>query len=187
MSAPGIFRLPQPKNEPVHGYAPGSPERAALQAKLAELESERIDLPLVIGGEEIRTGNTAEVVMPHRTSHVLADVHQGGPTEVEQGDQGGRAAWHDWSRTPWEERAAVLLRAAELLAGPWRATLNAATMLGQSKIGPPGRDRRGLRAHRLLALQPDLHDPHLRGAADLLAGVSGTGWSTGRSRASSSR
>jgi 1-pyrroline-5-carboxylate dehydrogenase len=133
MSAPGIFRLPPPRNEPVHEYAPGSPERAALQVKLAELASERLDLPLVIGGEEIRTGDTAEVVMPHRTSHVLGDVHQGGPTEVDKAIKAAGEAWHDWSRTPWEERAAVLLRAAELLAGPWRMTLNAATMLGQSK------------------------------------------------------
>ena len=133
MSAPGIFRLPPPTNEPVHEYAPGSRERGELKAKLDELESQRIDLPLVIGGEEIRTGETAEVVMPHRTSHVLADMHQGGPAEVDKAIKAAGEAWHDWSRTPWEERAAVLLRAAELLAGPWRMTLNAATMLGQSK------------------------------------------------------
>jgi 1-pyrroline-5-carboxylate dehydrogenase len=133
VSAPGIFRLPRPTNEPVREYAPGSPERAQLKAKLDELESERIDLPLVIGGEEIRTGDTAEVVMPHRKSHVLADMHQGGAAEVDRAIKAAGEAWHDWSRTPWEERAAVLLRAAELLAGPWRMTLNAATMLGQSK------------------------------------------------------
>jgi 1-pyrroline-5-carboxylate dehydrogenase len=133
VSAPGIFRLPPPANEPVHDYAPGSAERAELKAKLDELQSERIDLPIVIGGEEIRTGDTAEVVMPHRTSHVLADVHLGGPAEVDKAIKAAGDAWHDWSRTPWEERAAVLLRAAELLAGPWRSTLNAATMLGQSK------------------------------------------------------
>jgi 1-pyrroline-5-carboxylate dehydrogenase len=133
MSTPGTFRLPPPTNEPVLSYAPGSGERAALRERLNELQSERIDLPLVIGGKEIRTGDTAEVVMPHRKSHVLADMHQGGPAEVEQAIKAAGEAWHDWSRTPWEERAAVLLRAAELLSGPWRATLNAATMLGQSK------------------------------------------------------
>ena len=133
MSAHGTFRLPPPTNEPVLSYAPGSPERAAIQARVKEMESERIDLPLVIGGKEVRTGQTGEVVMPHRKSHVLADVHQGGPPEVEQAIAASAEAWHDWSRTPWEERAAVLLRAAELLAGPWRMTLNAATMLGQSK------------------------------------------------------
>ncbi len=133
MSAPGIFRLPPPTNEPVLSYAPGSPERAAIKARLEELQAERIELPLVVGGEEVRTGETAEVVMPHRTSHVLADMHKGGPAEVERAIAAAGEAWHDWSRTPWEERAAVLLRAAELLAGPWRMTLNAATMLGQSK------------------------------------------------------
>jgi len=133
VSASGIFRLPKPVNEPVRDYAPGSPERRELQARLKELEGERIDLPLVIGGEEVRTGKTAEVVMPHRKSHVLADMHQGGADEVDRAIAAAAEAWHDWSRMPWEDRAAVFLRAAELLAGPWRATLNAATMLGQSK------------------------------------------------------
>src|SRR6266536_4192182 len=133
MSSPGIFRVPPPVNEPVRSYEPGSPERRELQGRLEEMAGERIDLPLVIGGDEVRTGKTAEVVMPHRKSHVLADMHQGGPDEVERAIEAAAEAWHDWSRTPWEERAAVMLRAAELLAGPWRATLNAATMLGQSK------------------------------------------------------
>ena len=133
MSSPGIFRVPPPVNEPVRSYEPGSPERRELQGRLEEMAGERIDLPLVIGGEEVRTGKTAEVVMPHRKSHVLADMHQGGPDEVERAIEAAAEAWHDWSRTPWEERAAVMLRAAELLTGPWRATLNAATMLGQSK------------------------------------------------------
>jgi 1-pyrroline-5-carboxylate dehydrogenase len=133
MSAPGIFRLPPPVNEPVRDYAPGSPERRELQTRLKEMAGERIELPLVIGGEEVRTGNTTEVVMPHRKDHVLADMHQGGPAEVERAIRASAEAWEDWSRTPWEDRAAVMLRAAELLAGPWRATLNAATMLGQSK------------------------------------------------------
>src|SRR5437763_2350962 len=133
MSAPGIFRLPEPYNEPVKEYAPGSPEREELKRRLKEMESERIELPCVSGGEEITTGDTAEVVMPHRKSHVLADVHQGGADEVHRAIKAAADAWHDWSRTPWEERAAVFLRAAELLSGPWRAILNAATMLGQSK------------------------------------------------------
>ena len=133
MSAPGIFRLPAPTNEPVHSYAPGSPERVELRRRLDQMQGERIELPCVIGGEEVRTSETAEVVMPHRKGHVLAEVHQGGADEVERAIEAGGEAWHDWSRTPWEERAAVLLRAAELLSGPWRSTLNAATMLGQSK------------------------------------------------------
>jgi 1-pyrroline-5-carboxylate dehydrogenase len=133
VTAPGIFRLPHPVNEPVRDYGPGSPEREELRVRLAEMQRERIEIPLVIGGEEIRTGDTFEAVMPHDKDHVLADVHKGGPEHVEQAVEAAREAWNDWSRTPWEDRAAVLLRAAELLAGPWRATVNAATMLNQSK------------------------------------------------------
>jgi 1-pyrroline-5-carboxylate dehydrogenase len=133
VSRPGIFRPPKPSNEPVKDYAPGSPERAELQRRLSEMENERMELPLVIGGEDVTTAQTAEAVMPHRKSHVLADVHQGGAGEVERAIGAAGEAWEDWSRLPWEERAAVFLRAAELLSGPWRSTLNAATMLGQSK------------------------------------------------------
>ncbi len=133
MSSPGIFRPPKPVNEPVKDYAPGSPERVELRRRLDQMQNERIELPLVIGGEDVATGKTAEVVMPHRKSHVLADVHQGGAAEVERAITSAGEAWEDWSRMPWEERAAIFLRAAELLAGPWRSTLNASTMLGQSK------------------------------------------------------
>src|SRR5437588_5652621 len=133
VSAHAIFRLPDPVNEPVRSFAPGTPEREELRVRLAEMQRERIEIPLLIGGEEVRTGDTFEAVMPHEKDHVLADVHKGGPEHVEQAIDAAREAWHDWSRTPWEERAAVLLRAAELLAGPWRATVNAATMLNQSK------------------------------------------------------
>ena len=120
-------------NEPVKGYEPGTPERAALTARLRELESERIRIPLVIGGKDVYTEESFEAVMPHRKSHVLADVSKGGPEHVEQAIAAARAAHDEWSRLPWHERAAVFLRAAELLSGPWRATLNAATMLNQSK------------------------------------------------------
>ena len=133
MSRPAIALPPEPRNEPVKDYAPGSPERAELQQRLRELERERIEIPLVIGGKDVTTKETFEALEPHRKSHVLADVHAGGPAEVEQAIAAAREARHDWARLPWEERAAVFLRAAELLAGPWRATLNAATMLGQSK------------------------------------------------------
>jgi 1-pyrroline-5-carboxylate dehydrogenase len=133
MSAPGIFRPPTPTNEPVKEYAPGSPEREQLRRRLDQMQSERIELPLVIGGENVTTGTTAEVVMPHKKSHVLADADQGGQAEVDRAIRAAADAWEDWSRLPWEERAAVFLRAAELLSGPWRPTLNAATMLGQSK------------------------------------------------------
>jgi 1-pyrroline-5-carboxylate dehydrogenase len=133
VSAHGISRVPEPYNEPVRSYAPGTPEREELRVRLAELESRQLEIPLVIGGEEVRTGETFEAVEPHNRSHVLATVHKGGAKEVERAIAASAEAWADWSRTPWEERAAVFLRAADLLAGPWRQTLNAATMLGQSK------------------------------------------------------
>src|SRR5947208_781179 len=133
MRRPAIALPPAPQNEPVKDYAPGSPERAELQQRLRELERDRIEIPLVIGGKDINTAETFEAVMPHRKNQVLADVHSGGPAEVEQAIVAAREARHDWARMPWEERAAIFLRAAELLAGPWRSTLNAATMLGQSK------------------------------------------------------
>jgi 1-pyrroline-5-carboxylate dehydrogenase len=133
MSAPGIFRPPPPKNELVRDYGPGSPEREGLRKRLEEMRNERIEIPCVIGGKDVKTGNLRPAVMPHDKDHVLADVHQGGANEVEQAIKAAAEAWEDWHRVPWEERAAVFLRAAELLAGPWRDTLNAATMLGQSK------------------------------------------------------
>jgi 1-pyrroline-5-carboxylate dehydrogenase len=133
MSSHAIFKVPEPYNEPVKTYAPGSPEREELVLRLKDLETQQLDIPLVIGGEEVRTGDTFEAVEPHKRSHVLATVHKGGPAEVERAIAAAGEAWHDWSRTPWEERAAIILRAAELLAGPWRQTLNAATMLNQSK------------------------------------------------------
>src|SRR3954452_13886137 len=97
------------------------------------MESQQIEIPLVIGGERVETGDTFEAVEPHKRSHVLATVHKGGAKEVERAIAASREAARGWSRTPWEERASVLLRASELLAGPWLQTLNAATMLGQSK------------------------------------------------------
>jgi 1-pyrroline-5-carboxylate dehydrogenase len=133
MSAPGLFRPPPPTNEPVKDYAPGSPERESLRRRLEQMRSERLEIPLVIGGEDVRTDTTAQAIVPHDKDHVLADVHQGGAAEVERAIGAAAEAWEDWHRTPWEDRAAVFLRAAELLAGPWRDTVVAATMLGQSK------------------------------------------------------
>src|SRR5436190_23587733 len=133
MSTHAIFRPPHPTNEPIHDYAPGSPERLRLQNRLEQMRGERIEVPLVIGGKDVTTGDLKQAVMPHDRNHVLADVHQGGAAHVQQAVDAAAAAWEDWSRWPWEERAGVLLRAAELLSGPWRDTLNAATMLGQSK------------------------------------------------------
>ncbi|HEY7538092.1 MAG TPA: aldehyde dehydrogenase family protein, partial [Gaiellaceae bacterium] len=133
MSSHALFRPPPPRNEPVRDYAPGSPERASLERRLEQMRGERIEIPLVIGGKDVTTGETRPAVMPHDRGHVLADVHQAGPAHVRQAIDAAAEAWADWSRWPWEERASVFLRAAELLAGPWRDTVNAATMLGQSK------------------------------------------------------
>src|SRR5215211_184390 len=133
MSAPGIFRPPAPTNEPVRTYAPGTPEREELRVRLTRMERERIAIPMVIGGTEVETKETSQAVMPHRKEHVLADVAKGGPEHVQQAVDAARDAHADWSRLPWEERASVFLRAAELLSGPWRSTLVAATMLNQSK------------------------------------------------------
>jgi 1-pyrroline-5-carboxylate dehydrogenase len=133
MSAPGVFRPPAPINEPVKDYAPGSAERASLRLRLEQMRAERLEIPLVIGGDDVRTGTMKEAIVPHDKAHVLADVHQGGAKEVDRAIGAAAEAWQDWHRTPWEDRAAVFLRAAELLADPWRSTLNAATMLGQSK------------------------------------------------------
>ena len=106
MSAHGIFELPPAVNEPILSYAPGTPERAELKHRLAEMEAERIDIPCVVGGTEVRTGTTFEAVMPHRKSHVLADVHEGGEDELGAGAPRGaparRRSWRPWStaRTP---------------------------------------------------------------------------------------
>jgi 1-pyrroline-5-carboxylate dehydrogenase len=129
----GIRRVPPPTNEPVKSYAPGSPERAELKARLETMASERVDIPIFIGGREIRTGNTAQAVMPHDHKHVLGDWHRASAEHVTQAIDAARAARREWANWPWEDRAAVFLKAAELLATTWRATLNAATMLGQSK------------------------------------------------------
>jgi 1-pyrroline-5-carboxylate dehydrogenase len=131
--ANGVVRLPAPENEPVRAYRPGTPETGSLQWKLREMLAERIEIPLVIGGEEVRTGQTFEAICPHDHGHVLATVHQAGAPEVERAIAAAGRAWREWSEMPWEARAAVFLKAAELLAGPWRDRVNAATMLNQSK------------------------------------------------------
>ena len=129
----GKLRVPQPYNEPVLEYAPGSPEKQSLKKRLAQMANEVIDIPLVIGGEEIRTGDTAQVVMPHDHGHLLATYHKAGPQEIQKAVDASQEAHKEWAAWPWEDRVAVFLRAGELLATKWRDTINAATMLGQSK------------------------------------------------------
>jgi 1-pyrroline-5-carboxylate dehydrogenase len=122
-----------PPNEPVLSYALGSPERTALQAQLDAMAKSPLDIPLYIDGEEVRTGNTYELRAPHDHSLVLARVHQGGEDETKAAIESALRAQATWAATPWQQRAAVFLRAAAILAGPRRMELNAATMLGQSK------------------------------------------------------
>jgi 1-pyrroline-5-carboxylate dehydrogenase len=129
----GIFKVPHPVNEPVKGYAPGSPERASLAAKVKEMAAQKIEIPLIIGGKEVRTGKLAKAVMPHDHGHVLADVHLGGEAEVKLAVEAAAKAKGEWAALPWEARVSVFLKAADLLAGPYRDVLNGATMLGQSK------------------------------------------------------
>jgi 1-pyrroline-5-carboxylate dehydrogenase len=129
----GVRRVPGPINDLSRTYAPGTPERAELKARLQAMASERIDIPIVIGGKEIRTGKTGQAVMPHDHRHVLADYHMAGAEHVQQAIAAATAARREWANWPWEDRAAVILRAAELLATTWRSTIVAATMLGQSK------------------------------------------------------
>lgn len=128
-----IFRFPQPSNEPVKSYAPGTAEKAELKKALDKLAGEKWDIPLVIGGKEVRTGNTGNVVMPHDHKHVLATYHKAGEKEVQMAIDAAMKAHREWSELPWVERASVMLRAAELFSTKYRYLLNASVMLGQSK------------------------------------------------------
>ena len=129
----GNRRLPPVTNEPVRSYAPGSAERADVKARLAAMEGECPEIPLIIGGQEVRTGDIAKATSPHKHDHVTATWHKARPEDVRAAVKAATDAQRDWASWRWEDRAAVLLRAAELLATTWRSTLAAATMLGQSK------------------------------------------------------
>lgn len=128
-----IIKIPEPINEPIYSYAPGSAEREALKAQLQKMLNEEVEIPLIIGGKEVRTGNLADCRCPHDHRHLLGRYHKAGPQEIEKAIEGARKAWSEWSETDWVGRASVFLRAAELLATKYRHVLNAATMLGQSK------------------------------------------------------
>jgi len=131
--ANGILSAPAPRNEPVLAYAPGSLERKALRARLQKMASEVIEITPRIGGRRVQTGSVTKSVMPHDHGHRLAVWHRGGAKEVSEAIDAALLARREWSRVPWHQRASVFLKAAELLSGPYRAVLNAATMLGQSK------------------------------------------------------
>ena len=126
-------RVPRPENDPNLSYAPGTPARAELKARLKTMAAESVDIPLVIGGRQIRTGDTARSVMPHRHGHALGQYHKAKPEHVRQAVDAALAARSEWASWSFEDRAAVFLRAAELLTTTWRSTIVAATMLGQSK------------------------------------------------------
>lgn len=129
----GIFTIPEPKNEPVYSYAPGSKERELLKKALQELKSKELDIPMFIGGEEVRTGNRKRIAPPHELSHTLGYYHKGGKEEVERAIRAALNAKELWEHMSWEHRASIFLKAAELISSKYRYELNAATMLGQSK------------------------------------------------------
>ena len=129
----GIINVPTPFNEPIFSFAPGSPEKKALKKQLEKMLGEEIEIPLIIGGKEVRTGDFADCRCPHDHQHLLGRYHKAGPKELDLAVKEAKKAWKDWSEMDWVSRAAIFLRAAELLATKYRDILNASTMLGQSK------------------------------------------------------
>lgn len=129
----GVYKLPAISNEPIKSYAPGSPERKALQAKIAEVRTVVADLPMIIDGKEVRTGKLQDIRPPHDHQHLLGHYHQGNASHVNMAIEAALKAKPAWEKMHWESRAAIFLKAAELLTGPYRQLMNAVTMLGQSK------------------------------------------------------
>jgi len=129
----GIFNVPVAVNEPVLSYAPGSPEREELQATIKDMMSREIDAPMIIGGKEVRTDNKMPMTPPHKHSHILGYYHAGGAEHTRQAIDAALEARTAWAEMSWEHRASIFLKAADLLAGPFRARMNASTMIGQSK------------------------------------------------------
>ena len=129
----GFYKLPEIKNEPVKSYAPGSSEKQAIKLKLAELSKGGLDIPMIIGGKEVRTGNLQDIRPPHDHRHLLGHYHQGDKQHVQMAIDAALQAKPEWEAMNWESRAAIFLKAADLIAGPYRDEFNAATMLGQSK------------------------------------------------------
>ncbi|WP_323720719.1 L-glutamate gamma-semialdehyde dehydrogenase [Acetomicrobium sp.] len=128
-----VFKIEKPKNEPALSYAPGTKEREELKARLVELRTQEIEIPLIIGGKEVRTGKLGKCIIPHNKEVVIGRYHMAGEKEVNDAIEAALAARHDWESMPWEHRASIFLKAAEMIAGPCRSTINAATMLCQSK------------------------------------------------------
>lgn len=128
-----VIKVPVPVNEPVYSYAPGTPERAKLKEALTELSSKKIEIPLIIGGKEVRTGKLGQVVIPHNHNHVMAEYHMAGEAEIKMAVQAAMDAKEEWETLRWEERAAIFLKAAELLSGKYRFEMNALSMLTTGK------------------------------------------------------
>ena len=183
-----IVSVPEAINEPMFAYAPGSPERTRLKAALAAVEREVVEIPCVVGGERICTGRVRDVAMPHRHRHVVARYH-GADEDVARARDPRRVmvAKREWSAMPWEARAAVLLRAAELLAGPWRMAMNAATMHGQSKTCHQAEIDAACELIDFLRFNVQFAQELYRDAAARARRACGTCSSCGRSRASCSR
>ncbi|NQU86333.1 MAG: aldehyde dehydrogenase family protein, partial [Mariniphaga sp.] len=129
----GFYNVPEAKNEPILSYAPGSPERKEIKAKLEELRSQEVELPMVIGGNDVRTNRKIRIFPPHEIKHTLGYYNQGDSSHVEMAIDAALEARDKWANMAWQHRASIFLKAADLLAGPYRAKINAATMLGQSK------------------------------------------------------
>ncbi|MCL1822454.1 MAG: aldehyde dehydrogenase family protein, partial [Prolixibacteraceae bacterium] len=129
----GFFNVPTAVNEPVFGYAPGSSERRELQAQLKEMRSKEVELSMIIDGKEVKTGKLERMFPPHEIAHTLGYYHQGDAIHVKMAIAAALTARKKWGELSWQHRASIFLKAADLLAGPYRARLNAATMLGQSK------------------------------------------------------
>lgn len=129
----GIFKIPTPKNEPGNSYAPGTKERETLKAELKRQSGTVIDIPVIINGQNIKTSTVKQVVMPHNHRHVLANYSQAGEKELRDAVEAAMAAKDAWANMPWEHRASIFLKAADLISGPYRDVINASTMLGQSK------------------------------------------------------
>jgi 1-pyrroline-5-carboxylate dehydrogenase len=124
----GFFKVPVPVNEPILTYAPGTSHRAELKAALEAARNQVLDIPMYIGANEVRTGNTINICPPHDHQHKLAHFHVGDASHVEMAIDAALAAKSNWENLAWEQRAAIFLKAADLIAGPYRAKLNAATM-----------------------------------------------------------
>ena len=128
-----VILTPVPENEPIYEYAPGSKERELLKNAIVETESRKLEIPLIISGKEIKTGNLGKVVMPHNHQHELATYHQAGSQEVQMAIDAAVAVQPEWQALRWEERSAIFLKAAELLSKKYRYTINAGSMLSTSK------------------------------------------------------